>query len=183
MQSDLSYSHLCTALAEARIDLWKAHPFLLPSLFESLRDFLLDPLLTVACVLLPPLLSGAPRLDKIAASCLRAVSFVLIRTVYCRSHPHHDGDADSSRSASQRAILDTAAAVRAKMPKYKPPSDLYSTFLGVISFAVGAVGDVIGAMTSPKKMKKWVDNLAQLRSYLDATGIDDELDEVCQPAL
>lgn len=43
---------------------------------------------------------------------------------------------------------------------------------------VSAVGDVVGVLTNPKKMKKWVDALGQLKAYLDASGVGDELEEV-----
>ena len=34
------------------------------------------------------------------------------------------------------------------------------------------------AVFNPQKMKKWVDSLTQLKGYLDASGVGDQLEEV-----
>lgn len=166
-------------LTQARSDLWSAHPIFFTSLFNPLRDFVFDPALAISCVLLPPLFSNAPRLDRLTASCLKVALFVPIKSIY--SHLPHRGSAGTTdrslRTASRDAILHTGPA-QARMPKFQPPSDLRSAFQGGISFAVSAVGDIVGVLTNPMKMKKWVDALGQLKSYLDASGVGDELEEV-----
>ena len=170
-------SPLRTVLTQARSDLWSAHPFIFGSIFNPLRDFVFDPALAISCVLLPPLLNNAPTIDKLAATTLQYTLFLPIKALYCHV-PHKDPAITdrSLRGASRDAILHTGPNM-GKMPKYQPPSDLRSAFQGGISFAVSAVGDIVGVMTNPKKMKKWVDALGQLKSYLDASGVGDELEE------
>jgi hypothetical protein len=170
-------SPLRTVLTQARTDLWAAHPIVFTGIFSPLRDFVFDPALAISCVLLPPLLNNAPNLDKLAAMALQYTLFLPIKAMYC--HIPHKDPATSDRSlrgASRDAILRTGPNV-GKVPKYQPPSDLRSAFQGGISFAVSAVGDIVGVMTNPRKMKKWVDALGQLKRFLHASGIGDELEE------
>ncbi|KAL9179136.1 hypothetical protein ACHAXT_000178 [Thalassiosira profunda] len=171
-------SPLRTVLAEARSNLWSAQPLTCHAIFDPLRDFVFDPALAVAAVLLPPLLGGRPGLEKFIANFLRVAIFVPLKTVYCRfPETASDGGGDNARAAARGAVLYGA-------PTYKPPSDTKSSFIGAISFAVGAITDVIGLVFNPQKMKKWIDSMSQLKGYLDASGVGDELEEaITKPLL
>lgn len=172
--------------ADARHDLWTAQPPLLYSVFDCLRNFVFDPALAVSCVLLPPLLH--PAVDKAIAVFLKVAIFFPLRTVYCRKSFPSDIQtqlrAGSARDLSRSVILQPSSDVRSRMPRYHPPSDSRAAFLQSVSFAVGAVGDIVGVLLNPTKMKHWADAMGQMKAYLDASGVGDELEEaIIKPML
>ena len=112
----------------------------------------MSPALAISCAILPPLLSNWPTLEKILASIL-TVLLIPIRLVYSRTYSDDTGAAGSSSRVASRCILNTSGPERARMPKYQPPSDLRSAFLGGISFVVSAVGDIVGVLTNPAKVR------------------------------
>eukprot|EP00956_Cyclotella_meneghiniana_P044581 scaffold324411_cov70-Cyclotella_meneghiniana.AAC.1 len=165
-----SPSPLRQTLTEARSKLWQANPIFLSVVFNPLRDFVFDPALALWCVILPPLLANHPKFDKVLSNLLSPALYVLI-LVY--SHTPEKGDT-SIRSKSNDAVMQMRTP---RMPKYSPPSDIRSAIQGGISFAISAVGDIIGVLTNPLKMKKWADAFQQMKAFLDATGVGDELEE------
>ncbi|KAL3784452.1 hypothetical protein HJC23_002496 [Cyclotella cryptica] len=176
-----SPSPLRDTLTRARSDLWRAHPLFLAFIFEPLRDFVLDPTLALWCVLLPPLLRNSPKTDKCIAKILALLLFLPIKFVYCHIPHQDDSDTSSVLLQSHEAILRMRTT---RMPNFRPPSDARSAIQGGISFVVSAMGDIVGVMTNPKKMKKWFDAMGQLKAYLDATGVGGELEEaVMKPML
>ncbi|KAL7484856.1 hypothetical protein ACHAW6_010470 [Cyclotella cf. meneghiniana] len=176
-----SPSPLRDTLTRARSDLWRAHPLFLAFIFEPLRDFVFDPALALCCVLLPPLLKNSPNLDKCIAKILALLLFLPIKFLYSHVPRQQDNDTASVLSQSHEAILQMRTT---RMPKFQPPSDARSAIQGAISFVVSAMGDIVGVMTNPQKMKKWVDAIGQMKAYLDATGVGDELEEaVMKPML
>ncbi|KAL7530505.1 hypothetical protein ACHAXR_003533 [Thalassiosira sp. AJA248-18] len=67
---------------------------------------------------------------------------------------------------------------------HQPPSDSRSAFLSAISIVVGVLGDIVGVMFNPAKTKRGAAAMGQLKAYLDASGVGDELENaVWEPML
>jgi hypothetical protein len=122
-------------------------------------------------------LVDSPTIDRLLSRLLVPFLFHPIRLIY-RRLPEEDS---SVRCQSNEAVLRMRSS---RMPKYSPPSDLRSAIQGGIGFVISAAGDAIGVLTNPKKMKRWADAFRQMKAYLDATGVGDELEEgVMKPLL
>lgn len=167
-----SHSEIHAVLTEGRMDVWNAHPRILPFLFNPLREYLIDPALTLGTIALPPLANLVPHADAIIAQILKALILPLKYLYSFLPGPDDEGQFDLRRNAKNDILR---APGRPAM--VRPPSDLYSAFRSAIAFACSAAADVIGAIMDRQKMKKWLEAIYQFKAYLDATGVGDELEE------
>lgn len=65
----------------------------------------------------------------------------------------------------------------------KPPSGIFSKFLSAVAFLSGAFVDLDGAFTNEKKLKGWSASLGQFNTFLNSTGVADEMEEAFQKPL
>jgi hypothetical protein len=169
-------SALGAVLVQARQDLWNAQPRFLAVVLDPIREFLLDPSLAISSILLPALL--APQLDALLAKLVSHTSLAAIHFLY--SHPSNI-DNDNVRDAAKNSLRHGSTGqqqVSRFQVLLKPPSDWESAFQGAVSFAVSAVGDILGLLANPQKMRSWVDAMSQFNGFLEASGVGAELQEV-----
>jgi hypothetical protein len=133
-----------------------------------------DPTLTLTIILLPPL-ANALGVDYLVSHLLEG-SFYLLPSG--RAHP----DDYLRRNAANQVLHASPAGIRA--PHFHRPSDLHSALQGAFAFACGAAADIVGSLMNPRKMKKWLAALSQFKTYVDASGVGDELEEaILKPLL
>ena len=173
-------SPLATTLVEARRTLWKGNAPIFPGVMGVLRQYIFDPSLAIASVFWPAVLPGF--VQPILATCFQWTCLPILRTIYS-STSCSSSDAKSSKTA----MTGSAASSILRQPKVvvqiQPPSDFQSAFVGAISFGVSAITDLIGILTHPKTCQGWMESLSQFNSFLQSTGIGDELYEGIQKPL
>jgi hypothetical protein len=79
--------------------------------------------------------------------------------------------------------LAKSAIIRPSIIVVHPPSDFQSAFQSVISFLCSAIGDFAGMLTNPKKLSGWMNSLTQFNTFLESTGLGDEMDDAIQKPL
>jgi hypothetical protein len=170
-------SALGAVLLQARQDLWSAQPRFLAVFLDPIRGYVVDPSLAISSILLPALFS--PKIDARLAKLVSYTSLVAIHFFYS-SHTQYKKSADDNvRDAAKNSLRHgSAGQVRRFQVLLKPPSDLESAFQGVVSFAVSAIGDILGLFANPQKMRSWVDAMSQFNGFLEASGVGAELQEV-----
>jgi hypothetical protein len=166
-------SKVLTVLTQARKDLWNSHVTGITAwILDPVRDFILDPLFAISSILLPPLTSIIPGSDIVLS---RIISFGIHYGLHFFYRPVPQDEIDMRRRASQDMLINNKAGIR--LPTYKPPSDLASSFRGAIAFAVSAIADVVSVCMDRKKMTKWFQTLTEFKAYMDASGVGGELEE------
>jgi hypothetical protein len=166
-------SALRTVLLQARRDLWSAQPRFLAVFLNPIREYIVDPSLAISSILLPALLP--PTLDDLLAKLVSHSTLVVIHLLYSHTR-YQENEDDNMRDAAKNSLLHgSTGQVRVVL---KPPTDLESAFQGAVSFAVSAIGDIVGLFANPKKMRSWVDAMGQFNGFLEASGVGSELQEV-----
>jgi hypothetical protein len=166
-------SKVLTVLTQARKDLWNAHVTgITACILEPVRDFVLDPLLAICSVLLPPLTSFVPGSDVVLA---RITSFFVHNGLHIIYRPVPQDEIDMRRRASQDMRINNKAGIQ--LPTFKPPSDIVSAFRGAFAFTESAIADVIKVCMDRKKMFKWSQTLTEFKGFLNVSGVGGELEE------
>jgi len=178
---------LSVALLQARRELWKAPPRWLPFVFGPLREFVLDPGLVIARLLLPLLTRrNLPRLNYWMAYYIQQVYQPTLQFFYHCPNTNTTSIATARDVGEEGPVSMRSQARMALLPNHHrvgvsphslidKPSELESVILGVLGFLVSIIGDVLGALTNPKKYQRWMDACTQLESYLVSTGVSKEL--------
>jgi hypothetical protein len=166
-------SKVLAVLTQARKDLWNAQVTgITACILEPVRDFILDPLLAICSVLLPPITSFIPGSDTLLSS---IISFGIHYGLHVIYRPVPQDEIDMRRRASEDILISNKAGI--KLPTFKPPSDLASAFRGAIAFIESAIADVIKVCMDRKKMSKWLQTGTEFKAYMDVSGVGGELEE------
>ena len=161
------------AFSNGRRALWGGNPpVVLGFILNPLRIYVFDPALTINAILFP--LALPSKLDPFFAKSFEFLCLPVLKCLYCIP-PEKD---PSMSSAARSTILHQPTMV-----PVKPPSDIQSAFIGSVSFLCSAIGDVAGILTNPKKFQGWVEALGQFNSFLESTGVADEMTEAIQKPL
>jgi hypothetical protein len=165
-------------LTNGRKDLWNSqYPYsfrMLHQLLNPVRDFILDPLFAIGTIVLPPILTYLNnKYLEYAVSCMLSTSIYFMKFLY-RPIPV-EAHMNLRQTAKQDFMINTKAAYH--LPKYHPPSDIASAFRGAIAFTLSVSADLVSLLVDRTKMVKWMETLTEFKSYLDASGVSNELDE------
>ena len=167
-------------LTKGRKDLWNSYypHTIFRHVLNPYRDFILDPLFAIGTIVLPPIVvyihnsQYTTYMDHLLSHLL-SISIYIMKFFY---RPIVVEEHMNLRSmAKQDFMINTKAAYH--IPKYHPPSDLVSAFRGAVAFVLSVSADVVSLMIDNNKMRKWMETLTELKSYLDASGVSNELDE------
>jgi hypothetical protein len=169
-------------LTKGRKDLWNSYypHAIFRHILNPIRDFVLDPLFAIGTIVLPPIIvyvhdkryTGSAYLDHILSHVLSVSIFIMklfYRPIVVEEHMN------LRSMAKQDFMINTKAAYH--IPKYHPPSDMVSAFRGGIAFVLSVSADIVSLMIDNSKMMKWMETLTELKSYLDASGVSNELNE------
>jgi hypothetical protein len=166
-------------LTKGRKDLWNSycpHP-IFRHVLNPYRDFVLDPLFAIGTILLPPIIFYMN--NRYSTYIDHIVSHILSISIYSMKFFYLPIPVEEHMNlrdmAKQDFMINTKAAYH--IPKYLPPSDMVSAFRGGIAFVLSVSADIVSLMIDNSKMRKWVETLTELKSYLDASGVSNELDE------
>lgn len=157
----------------ARRVLWKGNP---PKLFgwflDPLRIYILDPVLAIQSVLIPVIL---PRpIDTVYAMTIDFCCVPILRILYLQK---------ARAPLSDLSSVTHQAIVGPSIVAIRPPSNFQSAFQGGVSFVCSAIGDIAGILTNPKKYTGWMNSLTQFNTFLQSTGVQDEIEEAIQKPL
>jgi hypothetical protein len=161
---------------------WYA-PAIVAWALQPLRVFVIDPTLAVQSVFLP--LVVPTLINPVVARCVDLITVPVLSILY----PVDEGPNKSSSSSSNSSSRDdvTKAAVKAiskpSVVAVQPPSYLQSAFQGAVSFVCSAIGDIAGLMSNPKKFEGWISALGQFNTFLQQSGVGDEMEEAIQKPL
>jgi hypothetical protein len=168
-------------LLEVRKDLWKV-PF--PRFLDPFREFVLDPSIQFWTIVLPPMVThyytGA---DGIVATYITYTTLGPIRIALRISHIFantldlKNGDDTIRGPSSRRNLLHSSSKHCRHAGQLQPPSEYASSLRGFFAFLFSASADWIGAMLHPRKMRKWVETMADFHAYLRASRVGDALEE------
>jgi hypothetical protein len=167
-------------LTKGRKDLWNSYypHSIFRHILNPYRDFILDPLFAIGTIILPAFVvyvhnqQYSTYIDNLLSHVL-SVSIFMMKFFY---RPMIIEEHMNLRSmAKQDFMINTKAAYH--IPKYHPPSDMVSAFRAAIAFVLSVSADVVSLMIDNSKMMKWMETLTELKSYLDASGVSNELNE------
>jgi hypothetical protein len=139
-------SALGAVLLQARQDLWSAHARFLAVFLDPIREYIVDPSLAIAFILLPALLP--PKLDALLAKLVSYSCLVIIHLLYSHTR-YQESEDDNVRDAAKNSLLHGRTG-QVRRVLLKPPSDWESVFQGAVSFAVSAIGDILGLFANPQ---------------------------------
>ena len=165
-------SPLATVLTRGRRILWNGPPSILPGLLMPLRLYILDPYLAISSILLPPLLPT--RLDAFLATIADHFLLTVLQLMYSTNKGSSTSESQSLRSTAKTILLHSPT-----VPQIHPPTDDQSAFEAGVSFVCSALIDILSVVSNPKKMQSWIQGMTQFQSYLQASGVGAELQEVC----
>jgi hypothetical protein len=163
-------------LTNGRKDLWNSYyPIhMFGILLNPYRDFILDPLFAIGTILVPPIVTY---IDNMYVD--YTISYILSTSIYVMKFFYRpiimEEHMNLRQTAKQDFIINTKASYQ--LPKYHPPSDIVSAFRGMIAFTLSVSADIVSLIVDRNKMMKWMETLTELKSYLDASGVSNELDE------
>jgi hypothetical protein len=167
-------TRVLSRLSRGRKELWNAQLHRTAAIvLDPVRDYVLDPILAVSSILLPPIAASFPWTDPVLTGIVH-VHLLVVRLFY--HHSLEPEDMDLLRSAKNDILVNSKAA-GLHLPRFRPPSDVASAFRGAVAFTVSALADVVSVAMDRNKMKLWFSAVTEFKAFLAISGVGDELDE------